>query len=126
MGRENRRTAGSRGESLAAGWLRARGFRIIESNYRCRLGEIDLIAEDGGTVVFVEVKSKRGGRFGAPEEMVTHGKQARLTMLALVYLRHRGWMSRPARFDVVAVDWIGEGKGRLRHYRNAFAAGRGW
>jgi putative endonuclease len=99
---------------------------VLEANVRCRHGELDLVALDGRTVVFVEVKSNRGGRFGAPEEMVTPSKQRRLTRLALWYLQRRGWLGRPARFDVVAVDWDGGGAARLRHFRDAFPAVGGW
>jgi putative endonuclease len=97
-----------------------REYRIIETNVRCRLGEIDLVALDGAVIVFVEVKGNRGGRYGAPEEMVTPAKQRRLTRLALWYLQRRGWLGRPARFDVIAVDWGSDGSQGVRHFPNAF------
>jgi putative endonuclease len=122
----NRRALGAAGESAAAEYLRKRGYRILESNVRCRLGELDLVALEGGTVVFVEVKSNRGGRYGAPEEMVTPAKQRRLTRLALWYLQRRGWLGRPARFDVVAVDWDRMGAASARHFPNAFPASGSW
>lgn len=121
-----RRALGASGELAAARHLERRGFRIVEANVRCRLGEIDIVAIDAGVIVFVEVKSNRGGRFGAPEEMVTPFKQRRLTRLAAWYLQRRGWLGRPARFDVVAVDWDAAGAGRVRHFRNAFPASGGW
>jgi putative endonuclease len=99
-----------------------REYRIIETNVRCRLGEIDLVVLDGAVIVFVEVKGNRGGRYGAPEEMVTPAKQRRLTRLALWYLQGRDWLGRPARFDVVAVDWDSAGAKRVRHFPNAFPA----
>lgn len=120
------RDLGKRGEARAAAYLRHRGFRILETNYRCRLGEIDLVAVEGGTVVFVEVKSKRGLDRGRPEEMITPAKRRRLTLLARAYLQSRGWMKRPARFDVVAVEWGDAPAGSLRHYRNAFPAETTW
>jgi putative endonuclease len=121
-----RRALGAAGESAAARHLERSGYRIIEANVRCRLGELDLVAVDGTVVVFVEVKGNRGPRFGAPEEMVTPYKQQRLTRLASWYLQRRGWLGRPARFDVVAVDWDGDGAARVRHFRNAFPAAGSW
>lgn len=121
-----RRALGAAGESAAARLLERRGYRIVEANARCRFGEIDLVAIDAGVIVFVEVKSNRGGRFGAPEEMITPAKQRRLSRLAAWYLQRRGWLGRPARFDVVAVDWDADGAGAVRHYPDAFPATGGW
>lgn len=123
---DDRRVLGSRGESIAAEYLVRRGFRILERNVRCGRGEIDLIAVDGAVVVFVEVKGNRGRRFGAPEEMVTPAKQRQLTRLATWYLQRRRWLGRPARFDVVAVDWDPDGTASVRHLANAFPAAGGW
>jgi putative endonuclease len=118
----NRRTLGAAGEAAAVRHLEKRGFRIVEANVRCRFGEIDIVAIEAGVIVFVEVKGNRGGRYGAPEEMVTPAKQRRLTRLALWYLQRRDWLGRPARFDVVAVDWDSAGAKRVRHFPNAFPA----
>jgi putative endonuclease len=124
--RDQRRALGAGGESIAARHLENRGFRIVEANVRCRLGEIDLVALHRGVVVFVEVKSNRGRRYGPPEEMVTPAKQRRLTRLALWYLQSRGWLGKRTRFDVVAVDWDRAGERRLRHFRDAFPASGSW
>jgi len=123
---DGRRALGSAGESAAARYLERRGFRVVEANVRCRIGEIDLVAIDAGVIVFVEVKGNRGGKYGAPEEMVTPFKQRRLTRLAAWYLQRRCWLGRPARFDVVAVDWDAAGAARVRHFRNAFPAAGSW
>jgi len=123
---DGRRALGARGESAAAEHLVRRGFRILERNVRCGRGEIDMVAVDGAVVVFVEVKSNRGRRFGAPEEMVTPAKQRQLTRLATWYLQRRRWLGRPARFDVVAVDWEADATARVRHLGNAFPASGGW
>jgi len=123
---DNRRALGTAGESAAARHLERRGYRIVEANVRCRFGEIDLIALDAGVIVFVEVKSNRGGRYGAPEEMVTPAKQRRLTRLAKWYLQRRGWLCRPARFDVIAVDWDAAGANAVRHFSDAFPATEVW
>lgn len=101
-------------------------MRILGRNVRCRLGEIDLVALAGPTVVFVEVKGKGGPGRGRPEEMVTAAKQRRLTLLARWYLQRRGWLARPARFDVVAVDWSPGGGPCVRHYPDAFPASSAW
>ena len=121
-----RRVLGAAGEAAAARYLERHGFRVLEANVRCRLGELDIVALERGFVVFVEVKSNRGGRYGAPEEMVTPAKQRRLLRLAAWYLQGRGWLGRPARFDVVAVDWDQGGAGSIRHIPNAFGAPTAW
>lgn len=117
-----RRALGAAGEAAAAGYLQRLGCRIVEMNVRSRLGEIDIVAQDGTVIVFVEVKGNRGGLHGAPEEMVTPGKQRRLARLASWYLQRRGWLGRPARFDVIAVDWDAAGVRGLRHFPDAFPA----
>ena len=123
---DDRRALGAAGEAAAARHLERCGFRIVEANVRCRLGEIDIVAFDAGVIVFVEVKGNRGRQYGAPEEMVTPFKQRRLTRLAGWYLQRRGWLGRPARFDVVAVDWEESGVARVRHFRDAFPATGSW
>lgn len=123
---DHRRALGTAGESAAARHLAGRGYRIVEANVRCRFGEIDLVAIDAGVIVFVEVKGNRGGRFGSPEEMVTPAKQRRLTRLAAWYLQRRCWLGRPARFDVVAVEWDAAGAASVRHFSDAFPATGSW
>jgi putative endonuclease len=97
---------GRRGEDLAARFLREQGLQLLEQNVRCVLGEIDLVAKDGGTLVFVEVRSRSGNRFGLPEASVSLAKQRRLTQLARWYLQRHRLESRPARFDVIAIRWV--------------------
>lgn len=123
---EERRRLGERGEELAALLLRRGGFTILERNVRCRFGEIDIVAMDGGTVVFVEVKGKSGAGLGEPEEMLTPWKRRRLTLLARWYLQRRGWSRRAARFDVVAVSWEADGSAAVRHHADAFPAAEPW
>jgi len=101
------------GEDAAAEYLRRRGFEILARNVRTAFGEIDLVALDGGVVVFVEVKARRGA--GALEA-VDARKRLRLSRLALAFLARAGWMDRAARFDVVAV----EAGGACTHVANAF------
>lgn len=118
------RLFGNRGERAAARHLKRQGMRVIARQHRTRLGEIDLIALDGGRVVFVEVKTRKSDAAGRPEEAVTAAKQRQLTRLGLEYLKRRGWLGkRAARFDVVAVTWPdGERRPEIVHYRNAFEA----
>ncbi len=118
---------GVRGEEAAARFLRRLGYRIVVRNGRSKLGEIDLVATDGGTVVFVEVKTRVSDASGPPEQFVHVAKQRRLTQLALAFLKSRRLLDRPARFDVVAVTWPADGRSpRIEHFPGAFeAAGSG-
>jgi putative endonuclease len=114
---------GDRGEHIAEQFLTKQGFRIIERQAASRLGEIDLVALDGRTVVFVEVKTRRGLRAGHPADAVDARKQAKLTRLALAYLKRRRWLNEPARFDVVAITWPDEAQPpTIEHYKDAFPA----
>jgi putative endonuclease len=94
---------GKRSESLAAWYLRNKGYKIIEQNYRSRLGEIDIIAKEKKTIVFVEVKSRRSVRYGSPKWAVTPQKQRKISMVALYYLKATRQTDVKARFDVVAI-----------------------
>lgn len=99
----DRKALGAIGEEAAVRFLRRRGYRIRDRNFRCRLGELDLIAEHRGTIVFVEVKTRTTAEFGAPFEAISPFKQRRLTLLATYYLVRRGLLDRPCRFDAVSV-----------------------
>jgi putative endonuclease len=112
---------GRRGEALAAELLQAQGLTIVERNFRCRAGEIDLVALDGETLVFVEVRSRRGDRLGTPFESVDLRKQARVTRVARQFLASRGLDDRAVRFDVVGVRFDAEPPA-LDHLRAAFEA----
>lgn len=112
-----RKRLGDAGERLAASWLMARGYREVARNWRCAYGEIDLIVEREGELVFVEVKTRRGDRLGAPEEAVTPLKRGRLVNAAQMYLIEHGAEQRPFRIDVVAVQLSPAGKlVAVRHY----------
>ena len=114
-------TLGGRGENLAARFLRNRGLRIICRNYRCGLGEIDIVARDGTTLVFVEVKT-RAYDDPAPEDQVNAAKQHQITKAARHYLGRYGVQPPPARFDVVAVVWPDGRDPQIRHTPHAFEA----
>ena len=100
-----RQDLGKDGEELACAELDARGYAILERRYRTRYGEIDVIARDGDTLVFVEVRRKSAADFGSAAESVTRDKQRRIIRMALDYLARAALVDRcPVRFDVVAID----------------------
>lgn len=103
-----RRELGETGEQLAARELERRGYAILARRYRTRYGEIDIVAEEGPTIVFVEVKARGGDEFGSPAEAVTPWKQRRLGAMAVDYLARRRVTGRPCRFDVVTVAFDAE------------------
>lgn len=114
---------GRRGEAAAAEYLAGLGYKIIERALRTRGGELDLIALDGRTVVFVEVKTRRSDQRGSPSLAVDVRKQRRLTQGALTYLKQHRLLNQPARFDVVAVVWpSADSPPQITHVRNAFQA----
>ena len=114
---------GDRGEKAAVRFLRRLGYRILAKQYRCRIGEIDIVAQDGDRIVFVEVKTRDSTAAGHPTEAITHDKQKKLTQLGLIYLKAHGWLDRPARFDVVSIVWPkGAKQPQIDHYLNAFEA----
>ena len=98
-----RKAFGVQGERVAEALLRERGYRILERNVRTKLGELDLVARDGDTLCFIEVKARRSAAFGMPQEAVTRQKQLHLTRAAQCYLKAKGLTGAPARFDVVAL-----------------------
>jgi len=116
---DSRQQFGKESESLAARYLKKHGYRILEQNYRTRLGEIDIIAKDKGTIVFVEVKARRSYLFGNPKFAVTPKKQRKISMVALCYLKETKQNNAKARFDVVAVSSIKENP-NIEIVKNAF------
>lgn len=118
-----RRELGRIGEELAAAYLESAGFRIRERNVRLRGGEIDIVAHDGPVLVFVEVRTRRGGELGGPLESVDRRKQRKLLFLARAYLQSRGLGDAPCRFDVVGISWPrAESPPVIEHVRDAFGA----
>lgn len=113
--RTERRKFGDEGEAAAAAFLMRQGFRVVERNARVsRIGEIDIVALDGATLVFVEVKTRRDRSFGPPEEAVTPAKLRTLAACAEVWRTRKGWTERPWRLDVVAID-TESGSAGIRH-----------
>jgi putative endonuclease len=118
---------GRRGEDAAARYLKRAGCKVLVRSSRLWPGEIDLVALDGRTVVFVEVKTRTSQDAGHPAEAVDLRKQRRLTVLAVTFLKRHGLLEYPARFDVVAVTWpSGRGRPTIEHFKNAFDAVGQW
>jgi putative endonuclease len=101
---DNRKRLGAFGERVAKGYLQKHGYEIMESNFRCPAGEIDIVARDGDAIVFVEVRTRRGQQFGTPEESITPAKKAKLIELAESYIQAREDLPLPWRIDVVAIE----------------------
>jgi putative endonuclease len=118
------RLLGDRGERAAARHLKRQGMRVLLRGYRTKQGEIDLIARDGETLVFVEVKARRQG---VPAEAVTPEKERRLTLTALQFLRRYNLLEERSRFDIVAIVWPDDRTPpRIEHFKNAFDAVGRW
>jgi putative endonuclease len=118
---KSRYIKGKEGERVAAEYLSTCGLKILEQNFRCPAGEIDLVARDGKFIVFVEVRSRRSDKLCSPEESITVHKMRRIMKAALWYLKERGATDSYMRFDVVAVRWGGE-KPEINWIVNAFEA----
>lgn len=115
-------TLGDRGEIVAAAYLVKSGYKILEKNFRCALGEIDIVAEKSGRLYFAEVKTRTSDRFGRPEESVHEIKQRKIIKLAEWYLKAHKIQDRPISFLVAAVDWSGPQEPSVRIIENAFQA----
>jgi putative endonuclease len=115
-----RAVVGTLGEQAACAALIDQGYRILHRNYRVRGGELDIVCERNGILVFCEVKTRTSARFGLPEESVTIAKRRRLRKLALEYLQREGRRARTLRFDVISVALADGRVGELRHLVNAF------
>jgi putative endonuclease len=110
---------GQLGEDLARKRLKDLGYRVLETNYRCPLGEIDLIARDGDTLVFVEIKTRRNQPSSLAKEGVHKRKQVQLSKVALAYMKHKNLWGAKARFDVVAIG-VSDGKKEVEIIQDAF------
>lgn len=120
---EDRQSVGRSGEALACRFLERTGYRIEARNWRCKLGEIDIVARKGAELVIVEVRTRRDtARFGTPAESVDARKQARLRRIAQAYLLAHGWPDEAAvRFDVMDIRWPAkDGQPQIRHHEAAF------
>lgn len=114
-----RQLLGKEGERVAEQYLRKKGYRVVERNYRCSAGEVDLIVLDRRVIVFVEVKTRTDHRFGTPLEAVEFRKQHKMIQAAQFFLSQKKLHQRDARFDVVGISWPG-GEPLVEHVQNAF------
>ena len=120
MPEDPRQILGKLGEELAAAELERRGYAILARRYRTRFGEIDIVARDGETLVFVEVKARAGGEFGGAAAAVTGWKQRKVALMAMDYLARHRLEDQACRFDVVTVDITDGQPPRIEVYTNAF------
>ncbi len=112
---------GEQGEARAELYLKGLGYQILARNLRTRLGEIDLLALEGETIVFIEVKTRRSNARGRPEEAIHPRKQKQLSRVAMALLKSKGWLHRQSRIDVITITGEPEIPDcELRHYRHAF------
>ena len=121
MTNDPRQALGVSGEDLACAELQRRGYAIVERRYRTRFGEIDIIAKDGLTIVFIEVKARMTQEFGGAAAAMTGWKQRRIARMAVDYLARQNLHDCPCRFDVVAIDFD-KSEPRIIVYPNAFDA----
>ncbi len=119
---DKRKKLGNRGEKIAAKFLRKQSYQIIEKNYHSRLGEIDIVAKEDESIVFVEVKTRCSTYFGLPEEALSYDKRRRLSKLALGYLAHRRIKDTNCRFDVVSILMDNNRVNHIKLIKNAFPA----
>jgi putative endonuclease len=117
--RMEKKELGKKGEELALRFLKKRGYRIIEKNYVCKMGEMDIIAKEKDTLVFIEVKTRTSMAFGPPQLAVTRFKQRQLSKVALYYLKEKRLENVKARFDVVAILLVQKGE-EIELIRDAF------
>ena len=110
---------GREGEKIAERYLKKKGYKLVERNYRCLSGEVDLIVLDRRVIVFVEVKTRSDDRFGTPFEAVEARKQQKMIRAAQFFLHAKGLQQREARFDVIGITWL-DGAPQVEHIQNAF------
>jgi len=118
--RSSNSSVGGAGESIAVTYLKGQGFKIVECNFRSVCGEIDVVARDGRTIVFVEVKCRKNENYGPPQLAVTPFKQRQISKAALVWLSRKRLFDAEARFDVVAIVLHDHEVPEIEHIRNAF------
>lgn len=113
---------GRRGEEAAVDFLKRRGYKIIEKNYKNKLGEIDIIAKDGDTLCFIEVKTRTNFKFGFPQEAITTFKQKKINKVALSYLKQYNLLNISSRFDIISVVLNNKQKFDIEIIKDAFSS----
>ncbi|KUG23585.1 hypothetical protein ASZ90_006634 [hydrocarbon metagenome] len=119
MNNSSRIKTGKEGERIAAAYLKKNGYRIVETNFRCAIGEIDIIARDKDVLVFLEVKTRTSKELGFPEQAVGTKKQKKMSQLALWYLQNKSIKDTASRFDVLAITMLPAGN-EIKLIKNAF------
>lgn len=117
---KNNLLLGQKGEQLALDFIKRLGYKVLFRNYRSRLGEIDIIARDKGTICFIEVKTRVSGQFGLPAEAVLGRKQKQISRAAVAFLKEKKMLDEKARFDVVSVVCPGNGTPEIKIIQDAF------
>ena len=110
---------GQKGENLAVEYLQKLGYKVLERNYRCKLGEVDIIALNNDTLVFIEVRTRSSLDFGLPQESINRRKRHQISKVALEFMLRKKMKNIPARFDVVAIS-LEPGKEKVDHIKDAF------
>ncbi|MGB9594865.1 MAG: YraN family protein [Candidatus Poribacteria bacterium] len=114
-----KKLVGNKGESIAEDYLKQKGYKIIQKNYRCRFGEIDIIAKDQDTIVFVEVRTKQNDNFGSPQDSITPAKIEKISKTSLSFIQEKKFAGFSYRFDFIAITFS-QGKPNIEHIENAF------
>jgi len=120
-----RKRVGNKGESIAEDYLKQKGYKIIHRNYRCKFGEIDIIAKDDDTIVFTEVRTKRNDNFGSPQDSITSTKIDKISKTALSFIQEEKLTGYSYRFDFIAITFS-QGKPNIEHIENAFVLNGGY
>lgn len=113
---------GRRGEDAAVDFLKRKGYKVLERNYRNKLGEIDVIAKDSNTLCFIEVKTRTNFKFGYPQEAITTFKQRKINRVALSYLKQYNLLNISARFDIISVVFDNQDKIDIEIIKDAFSS----
>ena len=119
-------SSGRKGEEEAVSYLRKNGYKIIERNYRTKLGEIDIIADCKGCICFVEVRAKNNPAFGSPEETILKNKQLQISKAALAYIKKFKLEDKSCRFDVVSIQNVYSSAPEIKLIKNAFELDNRW
>ena len=120
-----RKKFGFEGERLAEKYLKRKGYKIIQKNYRCKLGEIDIIAEQNKVIIFVEVRSKHSEKLGLPQDSINTAKIGQISRAALCYIKEKKLIDQTCRFDVIAITFpTNSQEPKIEHIENAFELSR--
>ena len=117
------KSVGMRGEDAASKFLENKGYKVIDRNWKCKMGEIDIVAKDEDTIVFVEVKTRTNVEVGLPEDAVGPKKRKKYETLAALYLQDHDYVDMSVRFDVIGIMVLKKDRCFIRHHVNAFGIG---